>query len=209
MQWIEEGSSVLLIFVIITVSGTGILYFMDERDWLPRLISAVDTGSAVALAVLAFFGYKKYVKEQDEKKKYEKTLKEISKNDIDGNEAAFLVQFGGQSDMLGPMEAFLEKKKFKGKIIKADHFGDDEYNVEEEDIRYLVDYCKKIRPTLSSSSKVHVLYGGTAIGYAVIADILSNATTLVYYHKAPNGYQPWYTDVKSASRNPECVDPLA
>ncbi len=188
---------ILIIFGLVTIFGLVFISSDSSKGTIENIYSSLDTASAVALAILAFFGYAKYTKEEIEKRNYLKSLEELSKSDIENREIALVIQFGGQSEMIKPIKEFLNKKGFKGKIIEADKFGDKDNNVEKEDILKLKDYCKKIRAELSIASKVHIYYGGACIGYAVIADILSNSTNLLFYHKSGSVYELWYTDVKS------------
>lgn len=70
-------NKLLVTFAAITFVGLGI-YYLDIK-WIWNLYSALDTASAVALSVLAFFGYMEYSKSEDKIRIYflvddEKTL---------------------------------------------------------------------------------------------------------------------------------------
>lgn len=198
---------ILIIFVFVTIFGFVFISFENEKGLIENIYSSLDTASAVALAFLAFLGYAKYTKEEIAKKSYLKSLQELSKSEVENKEVSLVIQFGGQSDMIEPIKEFLNKKGFEGKIIVADKFGDKDNNVEKEDILKLKDYCKRIRSELSIASKVHIYYGGACIGYAVIADILSNSTDLLFYHKNASTYELWYTDVKSDKKHSVLMEP--
>lgn len=205
IEWIN--SKILWIFGIITTVGFIVLFWFhseEQPNVIGSILEALDVASAVALAILAFFGYMKYTQEQAEKKKYEKSLKELNLQDIKESEVAILIQFGGQSDMIEPMKKYInDKLNFKGKIITADQFGDNNNNIKDTDIFKLKKYCQKVRSELSIASKVHIFYGGACIGYAVIADILNNSTNLLFYHKDGSDYKIWYQDIKSDKRQEE------
>lgn len=198
---------ILIVFLVVTLTGFSFISFESEKSLIENIYASLDTASAVALSILAFLGYAKYTKEEIEKKSYLKSLEDLSRSDVENKEVALTIQFGGQSDMIQPMKEFLKKNGFKGKIIVADKFGDNDNNVEKEDILKLKNYCKKIRAELSIASKVHIYYGGTGIGYAVIADILSNSTDLLFYHKNGSIYELWYTDVKSDKKQSNLMEP--
>ena len=209
IEWIYDR--ILWIFIVITVLGFIILMWFhskEEPTVIGKIFEALDVASAVALATLAFFGYWKYTNEQREKKRFEKSLKNLNNRDVGENEVALLIQFGGSSDMIEPMKKFIREnmKLNDSKIICAEPFGDSNRNVEEGDILALKKYCEKIKTPCSSYSKVHIFYGGACIGYAVIADILSNSTNILYYHKVGGDYKVWYTDIKSDMREEELAE---
>ncbi len=55
---------ILILFVVITAAGVAIKY-IDQNSFLWDFYGALDTASAVALALLAFFGYVEYMKSED------------------------------------------------------------------------------------------------------------------------------------------------
>jgi len=57
---------VLILFVTLTFIGLFIRYMLPENSPLWEFWSAVDVSFAVALGVLAFMGYKEYIKSEDE-----------------------------------------------------------------------------------------------------------------------------------------------
>jgi flagellar motor component MotA len=61
---------ILVIFGLIVVFGILIRYILGEDSFLWALYEVLDTASAVALAVLAFFGYMEYSKSEDKIKIY-------------------------------------------------------------------------------------------------------------------------------------------
>lgn len=204
---LADSWALLLAFILITIFGFVFIYFGAHDDFIPKIYSALDTASAVALATLAFFGYKKYIQEQNQKKEYEKGLKDLNSRLIEGSELALLIQFGGNSDMIEPMKHFLDQKHFKGDVLISEMFGDENFKIDSKDIDNLIKYCQRIRPIISKTSKVHVLYGGMAIGGIVIADILSNSSDLYFYHKNGSTYEIWYHDIKSQQKSPKLIQP--
>jgi len=70
MKNLKKNYLPLSIFVIITVVGLLIRYLSSDKFWLWEFWSVVDTSSAVALGVLAFMGYKEYIKGEDNIKIY-------------------------------------------------------------------------------------------------------------------------------------------
>ncbi len=57
----------LLVFVVIIITGLWASYHTDNKIWKMSwdFYSAFDVSSAVALSVLAFFGYVEYIKSED------------------------------------------------------------------------------------------------------------------------------------------------
>jgi len=60
----------LTIFVIITIIGVLIRYLTSPTSWLWEFWGVIDVSFAVSLGILAFMGYKEYIKLEDEIKIY-------------------------------------------------------------------------------------------------------------------------------------------
>jgi len=58
--------SPLAIFLAVLISGLFIRYFFGENSAVWSFWSVLDTSSAVALAVMAFFAYKNMLRDEDE-----------------------------------------------------------------------------------------------------------------------------------------------
>jgi len=61
---------VLIVFVVLTLVGLVIRYTLQEESILWKFWSAIDVSFAVSLGVLAFMGYKEYIKSEDEIKMF-------------------------------------------------------------------------------------------------------------------------------------------
>lgn len=190
---------ILVFFILITIVGFYGLYFLGKDSLIFKIYTALDTASAVALAVLAFVAYWQYTKTLNERKIYKKSLR---KKGNKKNELALIIQFGGTGELLPIMESFVieELKLSQNSILKKSDFGDSSHNVDSSDIRDLKNYCTKVKSELSLASQVHILYAGLGVGYAVVGDILNNSTDLLFYHKDGESYKVWYADTKSEKR---------
>ena len=58
--------NILIIFIIVTLLGLLIRYITNANSWLWELWSVLDVSFAVALGVLAFEGYREFIKSEDE-----------------------------------------------------------------------------------------------------------------------------------------------
>jgi hypothetical protein len=58
--------NILIIFIIVTLLGLLIRYITHANSWLWELWSVLDVSFAVALGVLAFEGYREFIKSEDE-----------------------------------------------------------------------------------------------------------------------------------------------
>lgn len=199
-------STLLWILVIITAFGFLSLFYAPEC-LISKVYGALDSASAVALAVLGFFGYRKYIQEQQDKNRQIENLRVLGKRRVQDSEIALLIQFGGKGDMTISMKEFLKTIDFPGEVIISDSFGDTNNQVNVEDIEKLKIYCQNVKGNLALASKVHIFYGGLTVGYAVIADILSNTTSLAFYHKNNKKYELWYEDSKSEEKEIPKMEP--
>jgi len=198
--------TLLLVLLIITLLGmSSILY--NKESTVSELYGALDAGSAVALAVLAFWGYYKYIQSLKKEDEYIAYIRDINNRETEGSEIALLIQFGGKGNMIGSMKGFLSNIDFQGTIKEAPSFGDIKNNINREDIKRLKTYCEDVRAGIALASKVHIFYGGIGVGYAVVADILSNTTDILFYHKDNNSYEVWYEDAKSNRRIKDKIEP--
>jgi hypothetical protein len=57
---------ILILFVILTFFGLAIYFFLGSESSLWQLWQVIDVSFAVSLGVLAFLGYKEYMKSKDE-----------------------------------------------------------------------------------------------------------------------------------------------
>jgi hypothetical protein len=57
---------ILILFVILTFIGLGIYFFLGSQSPLWQLWQVIDVSFAVSLGVLAFLGYREYMKSKDE-----------------------------------------------------------------------------------------------------------------------------------------------
>ena len=55
---------ILIVFIVITLIGFLFLYIGDDKDFISEIYKALDTASAVALAILAFYAYYEYTKDK-------------------------------------------------------------------------------------------------------------------------------------------------
>ena len=62
--------SVLILFVMLSFAGIFTFFIFGEESSVWQLWQVVDTSFAIALGVLAFFGYKEFMLSQDEIKIY-------------------------------------------------------------------------------------------------------------------------------------------
>jgi len=67
---LDQRYIILVIFVSITLFGIVVRYMGDAKSALWQFWGVVDTASAVALSILAFMGYREYIKSEDEIKIY-------------------------------------------------------------------------------------------------------------------------------------------
>jgi hypothetical protein len=58
--------NILIIFIFVTILGLFIRYITHANSWLWELWSVLDVSFAVALGVLAFEGYREFIKSEDE-----------------------------------------------------------------------------------------------------------------------------------------------
>jgi len=70
--------NILIIFIIVTLLGLLIRYISNANSWLWELWSVLDVSFAVALGVLAFEGYREYIKSEDEVKIYFKVNEKLT-----------------------------------------------------------------------------------------------------------------------------------
>lgn len=162
------------------------------------ILNKLETASALSLAILAFVGFYQYTVEKNKTKNLIRSFDE-KLNEDNPDDVALLIQFGGKGDMKEIMEDFA-KKIVKEKLMIFKKFGDENSNVNREDIDKLKKYCQEIKPQLVKARKIHIIFGGVAVGLAVITDILNNATDLSFYHREGNQYKEWYTDSKSEQK---------
>jgi len=69
-QIFAKFNTLLTIFIGITILGTLVYYLLGEDSSLWKLLSVLDTSSAIALAVLAFFGYLEFIRSEQTIKIY-------------------------------------------------------------------------------------------------------------------------------------------
>lgn len=190
------------------VIGGGLIAFYQKnhdtfKNWADFYL-AVDSASAVALAVLAFLGYAKFL---HEKKKKEDAISEMQ-NQLSNPEGkvALCVQFGGNNNLEEVFKKEMDERGFtdSNRFIPPP-FGDDACQVNKADVQELKDYLIEIKGVLSTKKEVHIFFAGAGIGYAVIADILNNSTSLIFYHKGKSDYEVWYRDKKSDHRMEETL----
>jgi hypothetical protein len=195
LEWMKDR--LLTIFIIITVIGFICIFFGDDKNIIPEMYSALDTASAVALAVLAFVAYYDYSKDKQNAKRFLEQLEKV--DELKSRDALVGIQFGG-----GNSEAHIDMKKFaKDKNINEDlimiqAFGDESNNVSPSDIPKLEDYLKhQVIPMLSGADKIHLIISGAGIAYYPCADIFSNWKPIIVYQRNKQGkYEAWYTDNK-------------
>jgi len=58
--------NILIIFIAVTLLGLFIRYITHANSWIWELWSVLDVSFAVALGVLAFEGYREFIKSEDE-----------------------------------------------------------------------------------------------------------------------------------------------
>jgi len=57
---------ILLLFVLFTFAGVATYFLFGEESRVWKIWQVVDTSFAIALGVLAFLGYREYMKSKDE-----------------------------------------------------------------------------------------------------------------------------------------------
>ena len=196
---ISEDWGILLIFSAVTVVGVLSIYIGGkEGNWLSKLYAALDTASAVALAILAFYAYHNYSKEKKNTKRF---LEQLEKIDSLNNKSAFVgIQFGGgNKQALLDMKKFANDKNIDDSLVLLKDFGDKENNkVSPGDISKLEQYLKnEVMPMLSAADNIHLVVSGAGIAYYVCADVFSNWKPIIVYHRNNEGkYEKWATDNK-------------
>jgi len=106
----------LLIFILVTLMVAIIgIFFHFEKSNIWSFFEVIDTSTAVALSVLAFLAYKKYIKEEDEielkiaiyqKDRYDKPIKIIDFSEIAGNKIKILRKEVSRGEILGLLGMF-------------------------------------------------------------------------------------------------------
>lgn len=202
MNKIKEWLSIwiiLIIFVLVTLVGFLFLYIGDDQDFVSEIYKALDTGSAVALSILAFYAYYEYTKDKRNTKKF---LEQLEKIDSLNNKDAFVgIQFGGANPKAcEEMRKFAKEKGIDDNLILIKVFGDAENKVSKQDIPRLEKYLKEeVIPMLSGADKIHLTVAGIGIAYYTCADIFSNWKPIVVYHldnSKDEKYEKWTTDNK-------------
>ncbi len=185
----------IIIYFILVIFGFGVMFFENETNTVYKILTALDTASAIALAVLAGIAYYQYSKEKSKHQKYLKDI-EKSKNTI-GNDGAVLISFGGKKNVLNDMKNFVKNNlKIEEDLIIEKRFGDENGIVKEEDLARLEDFLEnEVMNRLTYVDNIHLLYGVVGIGAYVCADVLSNWKNIYVYHYN-NNYELWYTDRK-------------
>ena len=191
-----ETSRILVVLGIITVIGS-IFVFCDEEGLVSRVYGALDTGSAVALALLAFYAYYQYSRDKQNTKRF---LEQLEKIDSLNNKDAFVgIQFGGgNKDAYIEMQQFAKSKNIDDKLVLIKRFGDEANLVSKNDIAELEKYLKnEVMPMLSGADKIHLTVAGVGVAFYVCADIFSNWKPIIIYNRNKAGkYEKWYTDNK-------------
>lgn len=188
---------ILIVFIVITLIGFLFLYIGDDKDFVSEIYKALDTASAVALAILAFYAYFEYTKDKKNTKKF---LEQLEKIDALKNRDALVgIQFGGgNKNAMEEMKKFAKEKKIDENFILTKAFGDENNQISKIDIIKLENYLKKeVIPMLSGVDRIHLTVSGVGIAFYVCADIFSNWKPIIVYHRDNNGkYEKWTTDNK-------------
>ncbi len=183
----------IILYMALGIIGFYIMY--SDTNKLKSIWNALDTASAVALAVLAFIAYFQY---SLEKTKQQKFLDEIEKSkNIDGKDGAVLISFGGKKNVLSDMRNYVkENLNIPDEHIVEKRFGDENGIVKKEDLVLLEKFLEEeVMQKLTYVDNVHLLYGVVGIGAYVCADILNNWKEIYVYHYNKN-YELWYVDKK-------------
>ena len=187
----------LILFILVTLLGFLFLYVGNDEDAVSQVYSALDTASAVALAILASVAYFQYAREKSKSVNYMKQLEEVSI--LDDKDAFLGIQFGGgNAEAILEMENFAKQKGINPKLIITKKFGDEKNHVSEKDIETLENYLiRDVMPFLTGAEKVHLTVAGVGVVFFVCADILSNWKPLIVYQRNHKGeYEKWYSDRK-------------
>jgi len=63
---LQKRYLVLIVFITLTILGIIIRYLSSANSWLWEFWSVIDVSFAVSMGVLAFMGYREYIKLEDE-----------------------------------------------------------------------------------------------------------------------------------------------
>ena len=193
-----HNRGVLLAFIVIVVVVIIAFMYLPEKSALIKLMTYLDTATALALAVLAFYAYWQYTESKMKADQFLKQLEFIEqKGKVDG--LIGIVFGGGNKKASIEMEQFAKEKGIPKQFMMIKSFGDKENNqVMKEDIEKLESYLKNdVIPMLSGVDKIHLVVSGAGIAFYVCADILSNWKPIVVYHRNKEGkYEVWTTDNK-------------
>jgi len=138
---------ILIIFSLVTLFGFISIFFGDENDLIPEIYAALDTASAVALAILAFYAYFEYTKDKKNTKKFLEQLEKI--DSLENKDALVGIQFGGgNKNATEEMKKFGKEKNIDEDFILTKAFGDENNQISKTDIVKLENYLKKERNSI-------------------------------------------------------------
>lgn len=206
IKYWQDYLLLIVVFVILIITLATLIVINLENLTTVNILSYLDTASAISLAILGFIGFYQYTKEKNKEKNIMRSFKQQLSQESD-KDVALLVQFGGTGDMEAEMKRFANTIVSENNIYYQ-NFGDQHNKITIEDIDKLKELCIKLKPELIKARNVHILFGGVCIGLAVIADILNNATNLVFYHRVVNQYTPWYIDQKGKPKQEKTLNDL-
>lgn len=204
-SWKERGKVwrhwwPLIVYVLLILIGLGIEFSLDDKNGVHKFWAAIDTSSAVALAVIAGIAYYQYSRE---KSKQQIFLNDLEKSkSTTGTDGAVLISFGGKKNVLNDMRNYAKNElKIPDNLIVEKRFGDENGTVHKEDLQVLEDFLEKeVMVRLTYVDRVHLFYGVVGVGAYVCADILNNWKETYVYH-FDNDYELWYIDRKHRKRN--------
>jgi len=124
----------LIVFIAVTVTGLAFYFLGAKKAW--DIFGAVDTASAVALAILAFWGYLEYIKLEDEIKIYFLTQKDKKRIDTG---ISILRKYCTRSEVLGLLGMLQKdtKGRFNIRAIKDTSLLELFQKIQKGDLDYL------------------------------------------------------------------------